>query len=186
MESYTAYTYNKGKGKFLYDAVSSKKDHSKHFKVHPMEDLPIPTPTLLLLEAFNHAAITAQILFGHIYLQLSIARYSFIQLSELSTARYSFIQLSELSTARYSFIQLSELSTARYSFIQLSELSTARYSFIQLSELSTARYSFIQLSELSTARYSFIQLSELRQCRVNEIAKTFKWQQEDSKPSSLD
>ena len=50
-------------------------------------------------------------------------------------ARYSFIQLSELSIARHSFIQLSELSMARYSFIQLSELSKARYSFIQLSEL---------------------------------------------------
>ena len=103
----------------------------------------------------------------------------------LSVARYSFIQLSELSVARYSFIQLSELSVARYSFIQLSELSVARYSFMQLSELSVARYSFMQLSELSVARYSFIQLSELWQRGMNVIAKALKRQQEDSNLGSF-
>ena len=40
-------------------------------------------PNQLLREAFSHGGITAQRLFVHIYPPVSIARYSFIQLSEL-------------------------------------------------------------------------------------------------------
>ena len=45
-------TVGKCKGMFLYSTVSSPFDHSKHFKLHPLADLCIPTPTRLLLEAF--------------------------------------------------------------------------------------------------------------------------------------
>ena len=43
----------------------------------------IPTPTQLLWEAFNHAAITARRLFVHISIYDNIARYSFTLLIEL-------------------------------------------------------------------------------------------------------
>ena len=42
----------KGKGMFLYSAVSSPLDRSKRFTFYPLEDLFIPTPTRLLWEAF--------------------------------------------------------------------------------------------------------------------------------------
>ena len=61
-----------GKFTFLLSAL--------HFTV---ADLLIPSPTRLLLEAFNHAAINAQKIFVHTSTSLFIARYSFIQLSEL-------------------------------------------------------------------------------------------------------
>ena len=53
------------------------------FTLHPLADLFIPKPFQLLWEAFSHAAITAQRLFVHISTTICIARYSFIQLSEL-------------------------------------------------------------------------------------------------------
>ena len=55
----------------------------KCFTLHPLADLFIPRPFQLLWEAFSHAAITAQRLFIHISTTVFIARYSFIQLSEL-------------------------------------------------------------------------------------------------------
>ena len=55
---------------------------SKRFTFHPLADLFIPRPSQLLWEAFSHAAI-ARRLFVHISTTVCIARYSFIQLSEL-------------------------------------------------------------------------------------------------------
>ena len=43
----------------------------------------IPRPSQLLWEVFSHAAIAARRLFVHISTTVCIARYSFIQLSEL-------------------------------------------------------------------------------------------------------
>ena len=48
----------KGKGLFLYSVVSSPRDCSKRFTLHPLADLFISTPSRLLWEAFSHAAIT--------------------------------------------------------------------------------------------------------------------------------
>ena len=73
----------KGKGMFLYSAASSSWDCSKRFTLHPPAVLFIPMPSRPLWEAFSHAAITTQRLFLFIYPPLSIARYPFIQLSEL-------------------------------------------------------------------------------------------------------
>ena len=52
----------KGKGMFSYSEVSSPSDRSKgkHFTLHPLAELFIPTSTRVLWEAFSHAAITAQ------------------------------------------------------------------------------------------------------------------------------
>ena len=45
---------------FLYSAVSRPLDRSKHFTLHSLADLFIPTPTRLLREAFSHAPITCK------------------------------------------------------------------------------------------------------------------------------
>ena len=52
------------------------------FTLRPLADLFITTTTRFPLEEFSHAAINAQKLFAHIFPPLSIARYSFIRLSE--------------------------------------------------------------------------------------------------------
>ena len=65
----------------LYSAVSSPWDCSKCITFHPLADLFIPTPFRLLWEAFSNL----QLLLGNYafkYPHLSVARYSFIQLSE--------------------------------------------------------------------------------------------------------
>ena len=62
---------NKLKGLFLYNAVSSPQDCSKHFSLRPLADLFIPKPTGLLWEALSHIAITAQKLFVHISTTIS-------------------------------------------------------------------------------------------------------------------
>ena len=67
---------------FLYSTLSSLLDRSMHFAVHLLVDLFIPTPILLLLEAFSHASITV--------------RNCSLTFPPLSTARYSFMQLSEV------------------------------------------------------------------------------------------
>ena len=72
----------KGNGMFLYSAVSSLLDRSKHFTLHYPADLFIPAPTRRLCEAFRHAAITRED-YSLTFPPLCIARYSFIQLSEL-------------------------------------------------------------------------------------------------------
>ena len=59
------------------------------FTFHIIADLLIPTPSQLLCEAFSHAAITVRRLFR--YPPLSVARYSFIQLSELEQRRMNEI-----------------------------------------------------------------------------------------------
>ena len=66
---------------FLYSAVSSPLARSKRFTLHPPADLFIPAPTRLLWEAFSHAAYCAKT--SITFSPLSIARWSFIQLSEL-------------------------------------------------------------------------------------------------------
>ena len=71
------------KGKFLYSAVSKPQDCSKCFTLYSLADLFYQKPSRLLWEAFSHAAINSQRLLVHIYSPLSIARYSFMQLSKL-------------------------------------------------------------------------------------------------------
>ena len=51
MEAHYMYV-KKDKGMFLYGAVSSLLDRSKHSTLHALADLFIPTPTRLLREAF--------------------------------------------------------------------------------------------------------------------------------------
>ena len=67
---------------FLHSAVSSTLDCSKPPILHPLADVLIPAPTRLLLEAFSEAAITREY-YSLTFPPLSIARYSFIQPSEL-------------------------------------------------------------------------------------------------------
>ena len=65
-------------GMFSYSAISSRQHSSMRFTLHPKTYQLIPT------QAFIHVAITARRLFIHIiYPPVSLARYSFIQLSEL-------------------------------------------------------------------------------------------------------
>ena len=62
---------------FLYGAVSPPWDCSKHFTLHPLADLFIPTTSQLRWESIRS--------FKHH--PLSVARYSFIKLSELWSER---------------------------------------------------------------------------------------------------
>ena len=91
----------------LYSVVSSPSDRST---LHSLADLFIPIPNRQLREAFSHAAIaaiTARILFP-------IARYSFIQLSELgrrgekkkleTAAKVIRTEASRLSLAFYRWV----------------------------------------------------------------------------------
>ena len=71
----------KRQGMFLCSAVSSPLDRSKHVTLHLLAHL-FAAPTRLLWEAFRQAVVTAQRLITHIP-TASIARYSFIQLSEM-------------------------------------------------------------------------------------------------------
>ena len=69
----------------LYSAVSSPLDHSKRFTLHPLADLFIPTPFSAspgsILARQQLRATTKSLAFP----PPSIARYSFIQLSEQNT-----------------------------------------------------------------------------------------------------
>ena len=63
---------------------------SKPFTLHPRQFISTPSRHLWAMTQLMHQD------YSFTYPPLSVARYSFIQLSELSVARYSFIQLSEL------------------------------------------------------------------------------------------
>ena len=77
--SYEEKTQN-GKGTFLYSTVSGLSDRSKHFTLQSLTHMFIPTPTQLLWDPLSHAAITHEG-YSLTFPPLSIARYSFIQLS---------------------------------------------------------------------------------------------------------
>ena len=78
----------KSKGKFLHSAVSNHQDCSKHFTLY-FPDRPVQSDTIStsLGSIQPYATINARRLLVHIYPPLSIARYSFIQLSELEQFR---------------------------------------------------------------------------------------------------
>ena len=61
--------------------VFSPLYRSKCFRLSPLADMFVPTPTWLLWEEFNLAVLHKDCSFTFIH--MSIARYSFIQLSEL-------------------------------------------------------------------------------------------------------
>ena len=69
----------KVKGMYLYSAVSSPLDRSMHCTLHPQADLFTPASTG---KHSSHAAIMRED-YSLIFPPPSIARYSFIQLSEL-------------------------------------------------------------------------------------------------------
>ena len=83
----TSPNYSKGKGKFTYSAVSNPQGCSKRFTLYSLADLFNRTPSRPLWEAFSHVTINSQKLLVHIHSSLSIARYSFTQLSELEQCR---------------------------------------------------------------------------------------------------
>ena len=58
-----------------------------HFTSYSLADVFNLTPSRLLWETSSHAAVNAQRLFIYKYPPMSIARYSFIQLSELEQCR---------------------------------------------------------------------------------------------------
>ena len=71
------------KGMFFNIAhVPSQLDHTQRFTLHSLADLFIPAPTWLLWEAFSQAVNTRED-YSFIFPPLSIARYSFMQLSGL-------------------------------------------------------------------------------------------------------
>ena len=78
-----------GKGKFLYRAVSNPLDCSKRFTLYfPGRPVQSDTITTYLENIQPYAAIDARKLLVYIHIHhLSIARYSFIQLSELEQCR---------------------------------------------------------------------------------------------------
>ncbi len=77
----------KGKGKFLYIAVSNRQDCSKRFTFYfPGRPVQSHTITTYLGNIQPYAAINARKLLVHIH-HLSIARYSSIQQSELEQCR---------------------------------------------------------------------------------------------------
>ena len=76
---------NKSTGRFLYSVVSSPQDRSKRFT--SLTDLLTQTPSRLLWEASSHMLQLMRDGCSYTYPPLSIARYSFIQLSELEQCR---------------------------------------------------------------------------------------------------
>ena len=76
------------KGTFLYSAISSPQDRSKRFTLH-FPDRPVHSDTISasLGSIQPYATINARRLLVHTYPPLSIASYSFIQLSELERCR---------------------------------------------------------------------------------------------------
>ena len=66
----------------LIQNVDHQRIRSKSFTLHTLSDLFIPRPSKLIWEAFSHAAI-ARSLFVHMSTTVCMARYTFIQLSEL-------------------------------------------------------------------------------------------------------
>ena len=79
--------HNTKKGKFLYSAVSSPRDRSKRLHFTSLTDLFTQTPYRLLWEASSHMLELMREGCSYTYPPLSIARYSFIQLSELEQCR---------------------------------------------------------------------------------------------------
>ena len=79
--------YNISAYKFLYSTVVHPQDCSKRLTVYSPVDVFNLTPSWLLWEAPSHAGNNAWRLFIHKYPPLAIARYSFIQLSELEQCR---------------------------------------------------------------------------------------------------
>ena len=74
------------KGKFLYSAVCNSQDCSKCFTLY-FPDLFNQSTSQLLWEASSHMLQLMRDGCSYTYLPLSIARYSFIQLSELELCR---------------------------------------------------------------------------------------------------
>ena len=68
-------------------AVASPQDCSKRFALHFLTDLFTQTPYWLLWEASNHMLQLMREGCLYTYPPLSIARYSFVQLSELEQCR---------------------------------------------------------------------------------------------------
>ena len=79
---------NVRKDKFFYGTVSNPQDCSKHrYILYSRADLFNHTTSRFLWEAFSHTAINTRRLLVHKCSQLSIARYTFIQPSELEQCR---------------------------------------------------------------------------------------------------
>ena len=76
------------KGKFLYSAVSSPQDHSKLFTVY-FPDRPVQSDTISASLGSIQSYMLQLMRKGcsYTYPPLSVARYSFIQLSELEQCR---------------------------------------------------------------------------------------------------
>ena len=77
----------KGTGQSQYTAISNHQDCSKRFTFYSLADLFNRTTFRFLGEASSYTANNSRRLFVHTYTPLSIARYSFIQLSELEQRR---------------------------------------------------------------------------------------------------
>ena len=75
------------KGEFLYSTISNPQDCSKHFTLYSLATLFNRTSSQLLWEASSYAAINAQRLSVHKYPPMFLARYSFVQLSELEQCK---------------------------------------------------------------------------------------------------
>ena len=94
------YTYLKGKGKFLYSAVSSPQDHSKRFTLY-FPDRPVQSDTISAsLGSIQPHLMGEGCLYT--YPPLSIARYSFIKLSELEQCRVKKLAQGFKTTAQHS------------------------------------------------------------------------------------
>ena len=77
----------KGKGEFLYSAVSNPQDYSKRFTLYSLADLFNQTPSRLLWEASSYMLQLMCKDCLYTYPPLSVAMYSFIQLRELKQCR---------------------------------------------------------------------------------------------------
>ena len=85
---HATYRSKKGKGKFLYSAVSSPQDRSKRFTLY-FPDRPVHSDTISasLGSIQPYATVKARRLLVDISTTVYIARYSCIQLSELEQYR---------------------------------------------------------------------------------------------------
>ena len=126
----------------LYSAVSSLWDCSKHFTLHPLADLFIPTPICLLWEAFSHAAITVQRLIVHIS-ALSLARYSFIQLGELWQRGMNESLETAARQFEHGFSQLRARRSSRYAITLYILVDNIREIILRYPKLCTNSKCFI-------------------------------------------
>ena len=93
-------------GKILYIPVSSLLARSMRFTLHPLADMFIPTPTRLLLEESRQLWLLHES-YSLIFPLLSLARYSFIQLSELGHSVENANAQSEITMEVGGCIQVS-------------------------------------------------------------------------------